>query len=178
MLFLETARLVLRQVTEKDIPIMHAYRNDEACARYQRGQSKELAAIQNLVARRRADRLGVEDNCMVAVALQETDEMIGEIVVMPNEGAIALGYTFAPQHHRKGYAFEALSALTAWLHEAYPSWEFVCFTDRENWPSMGLLKKLGYEDMGYLPGKDSQVFVKWAPQLREEIKEAIAARPL
>jgi small redox-active disulfide protein 2 len=31
---------------------------------------------------------------------------------MPNEETFSLGYTFHYAHHRKGYAFEALSALT------------------------------------------------------------------
>ena len=32
---------------------------------------------------------------MVAVALKDTDEMVGEIVVMPEDGTISLGYTFS-----------------------------------------------------------------------------------
>ena len=34
-------------------------------------------------------------------------------------------------------------------------------------------KKMGYKDMGYLPGKDSQVFGKWlTPETEAEIAEA------
>ncbi|MBQ9929215.1 MAG: GNAT family N-acetyltransferase [Oscillospiraceae bacterium] len=173
MAFLETERLRLRNVRAEDADIMFDYRNDAICARYQRGQTRDHAGIAALVERRKADILGVDAPCLVAVALKDTDEMVGEIVVMPNDGTISLGYTVSYKHHRKGYAFEALRALTEKLHENHPDWDFISFTDPENAPSMALLKKLGYKDMGYLPGKDSQVFGKWlTPETEAEIAEA------
>lgn len=161
MVFLETARLVLRNVCAGDAAVMHDYRNNALCARYQRGQTKDLEGITALVERRKHDIMRVDAPFLVAVALKDTDEMVGEIVVMPNDGAISLGYTFHYKHHRKGYAFEALSALTGLLHEKYPQWEFICFTETENEASMALLRKLGYVDMGYIPSLDSQMFGKW-----------------
>lgn len=140
---------------------MYDYRNNEICARYQRGQTKDYDGIAALVERRKDDVLSVDAPFMVAVALKDTDEMVGEIVVMPNDGAISLGYTFSYKHHRNGYAYEALSAFTQLLHEKFPEWEFICFTEVENVPSMELLKKLGYTDMGYIPQVTSQMFGKW-----------------
>ncbi len=161
MTFLETERLILRQVREEDAPIIFDYRNNERCARYQRGQTKDWEGIVELLRKRRDDFLSVENNAMVAVALKETGELVGEIVVMPNDGAISLGYTFSYRHHRKGYAFEALSALTEHLHERYPQWEFISFVEPENEASMALLRKLGYQDLGYIAKIDSNVFGKW-----------------
>ena len=103
----------------------------------------------------------------------QTDEMVGEIVVMPKDGTISLGYTFSYKHHRKGYAFEALTALINMLHKQYPEWDFISFTEPENEPSMALLKKLGYKDMGYIPSMESQVFGKWTTTATEaEIAQA------
>ena len=87
--------------------------------------------------------------------------MVGEIVVMPNEDCFSLGYTFSYRHHRKGYAFEALSALTEMLHSDYPDWEFISFTEPENTASRALLTKLGYRDLGYAEKVTSQVYGKW-----------------
>ena len=172
MIFLETQRLILRNVAAKDAPIMFDYRNNEICARYQRGQTKDYEGIRNLVEARGHDKMTLEAPYLMAVALRDTDEMVGEIVVMPNEDTFSLGYTFHYSHHRKGYAFEALSALTDLLHERHPAWEFICFTDPDNIPSMSLLKKLGYRDMGYLPHRDSQVFGKWTkPETDEELAQ-------
>ena len=100
--------------------------------------------------------------------------MVGEIIVMPKDGTISLGYTFSYRHNRKGYAYESLSALIGTLHERYPEWDFLSFVDRENVPSMNLLLKLGYTNMGYLPQMKSQVFGKWTnPATEKEIAEAI-----
>ena len=174
MTFLETDRLILRNVAAKDADIMYDNRNNEICARYQRGQPKDYEGITALVEKRKSDVVSVESPFMVAVAFKETDEMVGEIVVMPNDGTISLGYTFSYKLHRKGYAFEALTALVNLLHEQYPQWDFISFTEPENEPSMALLKKLGYKDMGYIASMDSQVFGKWTtPATDAEIAQAI-----
>jgi len=174
MTFIETKRLVIRNVAAKDADIMFDYRSNELCARYQRGQIKDREGIGDLVERRKNDILSVDAPFMLAAALKETDEMVGEIVVMPNEGTISLGYTFSYRHHRKGYAFEALSALITHLRERYPNWDFVSFTERENEASMALLKKLGYRDMGYIPSMKSQAFGKWTtPATEKEIAQAV-----
>ena len=173
MIFIETARLILRNAAAKDADIMHDYRNNEICARYQRGQTKDYDGIVALVERRKDDVMSVDAPFMVAVALKETDEMVGEIVVMPKDGTISLGYTFSYKHHRKGYAFESLTALINLLHEQYPEWDFISFTEPENEPSMALLKKLGYKDMGYIPSMESRAFGKWTtPATEEEIAQA------
>lgn len=165
MIFIKTDCLLLRNVTPKDADIMYDYRNNEICARYQRGQSKDYEGIVALIERRKDDMISVDAPFMVAVALKDTNEMVGEIVVMPKDGTISLGYTFSYKHHRKGYAYEALTALINMLHENYPEWEFISFTEPENEPSMGLLKKLGYKDMGYDPSMESQVFGKWTTHI-------------
>ena len=173
-MFFETDRLILRNVLPKDADIMFDYRNNEICARYQRGQTKDYEGIVELVECRKVDVLSVDAPFMVAVALKNTDEMVGEIVVMPDDGTISLGYTFSYKHHRNGYAFEALTLLINLLHERYPEWDFISFTEPENEASMALLKKLGYKDMGYIPNMESQVFGKWtSPATEAEIAQAI-----
>ena len=174
MIFTETDRLLLRNVVAKDADIMYDYRNNEICARYQRGQTKDYAGIVALVERRKNDVMSVDAPFMVAVALKETNEMVGEIVVMPKDGTISLGYTFSYKHHRKGYAFEALTTLINMLHGQYPEWDFISFTEPENEPSMALLKKLGYKNMGYIPSMESQAFGKWTTLATEaEIAQAV-----
>ncbi len=174
MIFLETERLRIRNVRATDATEVFDYRNNEKCAKYQRGQIKDYDGIVSLMGRRGNDTLTVNAPSMLAVAKKETDTIIGEIVVMLNEGTISLGYTFSYKVHRNGFAYEALSALLNYLHGNYPEWDFICFTETENVPSIALLKKLGYSDCGYLPSKDSQVFGKWLrPDTIEEILHAV-----
>ena len=160
MLKFETERLICRNLQEKDAEIMFDYRNNELCAKYQRGQTKDYAGIVQLVEQHKYDIISVDAPCMVAIALKSTDEMIGEIVIMPNDGTISLGYTFSYKHHRNGYAYEALSLLIDTLHERYPQMEFICFTEPENTASMALLTKLGYTNYGYVEKITSNVFGK------------------
>lgn len=161
MIFLETNRLIIRNIRPEDAATMFDYRNNEICARYQRGQTKDLPGIKELVICRQNDIVSDSKNFMVAVERKDIGQMIGEIVVMPNDGCFSIGYTFHYANHRKGYAFEALSVLINLLHDRYPSMEFISFTEPENLASMALLRKLGYKDLGYEPRVESQVFGKW-----------------
>ena len=157
----ETERLVLRNVAAKDADAMFDYRNNEVCAKYQRGQTRDFDAICGLIERHKNDVVSVDNPFMLSVALKQSDVMIGEIVVKPEDGTISMGYTFHYNYHRRGYAYEALTALMNLLHDRYPSWEFISFTEPENVPSMALLKKLDYKDMGYLPDMEARAFGKW-----------------
>ena len=151
MISIDTKRLHLRNVSQNDIHVMFDYRNNEICARYQRGQIKDYEGIVSLIERRRNDEISIDFPCMIAVALKDTNEMIGEIVVKPKENTISLGYTFSYKYHRRGYAFEALTVLHEHLHKIAPEREFISFTECENIASIELLKKLGYKDLGYVP---------------------------
>lgn len=174
MIHMQSERLLLRNLAARDAEGMFDYRNNELCARYQRGQAKELGQIVQLIERHKDDAVSVDAPFMIAVALKASDEMIGEIVVMPQDGSISLGYTFSYKHHRKGYAFEALALLLHSLHEQYPDWDFISFTDPENTPSRMLLQKLGYTDMGYIPSMESQAYGKWTtPATEAEIAQAV-----
>ena len=127
--------------------------------------------------RNRNDAISIDSPCMIAVALKETNEMIGEIVVKPKDNTISLGYTFSYKYHRQGYAFEVLTVLHEHLHKMAPEWEFISFTECQNIASIELLKKLGYKDLGYVPSMDSQAFGKWTTLVTEGTpnKETVSA---
>ena len=168
MISIDTKRLHLRNVSQNDVYVMFDYRNNEICARYQRGQAKDFEEILNLIERRKNDEISIDLPCMIAVALKGTNEMIGEIIVKPKDNTISLGYTFSYKYHRQGYAFEALTVLHEHLHKMAPEWEFISYTECENIASIELLKKLGYKDLGYVPSMDSKAFGKWTTLVTEE----------
>ena len=53
MIFLETERLLLRNTRPEDAKVMFDYRNNELCARYQRGQTIRVVPRANEMIRRR-----------------------------------------------------------------------------------------------------------------------------
>ncbi len=101
MIFLETKRLVIRNLGVKDADIMLDYRNNEICAEYQREQTKYYNSIVALIKQYKESEISLSAPFMLAVALKDSNEMIGEIVVMPKYGTISLGCTFSYKHHRK-----------------------------------------------------------------------------
>ena len=60
----------------------------------QRGQTKDFEGIVSLIERRKNDEISMISPCMISVALKETNEMIGEIVVMPKDNTFPLDIPF------------------------------------------------------------------------------------
>ena len=61
MISIDTKRLHLRNVSQNDAHVIFDYRNNEICARYQRGQAKDFEKILNLIERRKMMKLGYKD---------------------------------------------------------------------------------------------------------------------
>jgi len=158
VIILETERLILRTLLPSDAEAMHRYRNDPLCARYQRGQLREYGEILAQCEKHSKDVFFTQDKQMAAIVSRESGELLGEMTLFMNEPTFTLGYTVDSRFHRRGIAFEALSAMTALLHGKYPEWEIVCLVDRENKASVGLLNKLNFENMGYVEKIDSLIF--------------------
>ena len=76
MISIDTKRLHLRNVLQNDVDVIFDYRNNEICARYQRGQVKDYDGIVSLIERRRNDEISIDFPCMIAVALKDTNQRI------------------------------------------------------------------------------------------------------
>lgn len=161
MKYIGTERIVLRNIQEKDLNNIYDYRNNEICSKYQRGQTNSREGIINLINKHKNDKICINENFIIAIELKETNEMIGDIIVMLVEMTFCLGYTLSYKYHRKGFAHEALSKIINILHKQYPDYEFISFTDKENIASKKLLEKLGHKYYGYSDGKKSDVYGKY-----------------
>ena len=67
---IETERLILRNVAAGDADSMFDYRNNEICAKYQRGQTKELDGIRRLIELRQNDVISVDAPLMLRLCWQ------------------------------------------------------------------------------------------------------------
>lgn len=161
-MFLQTKRLNLRDFKENDIDNLYDYRNNEKCYKYQRGQKRQLAELIELIANTCKLSLINDNEKQYAIALNENDELIGDLVIFLKEDTITVGYTISYKHQRKGYAFEILTALIEYLHNEYPEKEIVALTDKDNEASISLLKKLNFKDEGYHQAIDSFIFSKYS----------------
>ena len=161
MIFLETERLVLRSLMPEDAETMIEYRNDPDCARYQRWEENSREDILRLI----RDFswcvfLSEVKSQKYAVALK-SGEMVGDLSYFFSPGdCVTLGYTVAPRYQRRGFAFEILTAVLEKIREKYPEIDVVCLVDKDNLPSVNLLKKLGFEEECYSEKIKSCIYVK------------------
>lgn len=160
--YLETNRLFLRNFCLEDLDALTDYRSNPLCSRYQRGQFTDRENLRRFIEKTQHDTLFSKGAKRLAAALRETGEIVGDVAVFIEPPTITIGYTVSYRYHRRGFAFELLSELTAALHERYPQEEIVCCTDRENEASIGLLTKLGFKNEGYSKEIDSLIFSLYA----------------
>jgi RimJ/RimL family protein N-acetyltransferase len=60
------------------------------------------------------------------------------------QGMLEFGWILASHAHGKGYASEAVAAMTAWSHTHFPELRVVCIISPENLPSIRVAEKAGF----------------------------------
>jgi [ribosomal protein S5]-alanine N-acetyltransferase len=79
-----------------------------------------------------------------AVELKSRRKVIGVLYARREQGAVYVGYHFNERFHGKGYALEAMTAFTFWLHKNTGR-EILAVTDTRNERSINLLLNMGFE---------------------------------
>ena len=99
----------------------------------------------------------------VRVALLADDTPVGVCGLFRREGLEEpdIGFSILPQHWRKGYAFEAASAVVRHAKTDIRLERLTAVVSTENAASVALIEKLGlqFERMQRLPGDDDDVAV-------------------
>lgn len=132
MLQITTERLRLRPLAERDAARLAAYRSHEDVARY---QSWSAFTLDDALALIHHDGPWTQ----IAIALRETDEIIGDIGVCPApDGWAEIGFTLAPEHQGHGYASEAVRAVVEQFSR------LVAIIDARNTAAIALVTRLGF----------------------------------
>ena len=157
---LKTQRLSLRNLRMEDVLVIHGYRNDSDCARYQRWEDTTETAVADFV-RRFADSAFLSKEEEQHYALCTERALVGDLSYFYTEEdrCVTLGITIAPEHQRKGYAREVLSAVVKAIREQYPELDIVALIDPENKASIALFEGLGFERECYAEKIQSYVYV-------------------
>jgi RimJ/RimL family protein N-acetyltransferase len=87
-----------------------------------------------------------------AIDSKETGEFIGEAgfadfhrdIIPTMRGVPELGFALVSSAHGKGYATEAVQAITAWGDAHLPSKRTVCLVNEDNIVSLRIVEKCGY----------------------------------
>ena len=150
---LETQDLVLRRPRMKDAADIFAYASDENVARYvlwepHRSLSETRACLRDLIRRARA---GYPSSWVVS--LRDTGRVIGTIgfVWFSSENSSAeIGYSFSRDFWNRGYATQALQAVSAEAFRSLPLNRLEAQHDLRNPASGRVMEKCGFQKEGIL----------------------------
>lgn len=158
--FLETNGLCLRNLCPGDAGAIYAYRNDRRCQEYQRWEDTSMDAVRALIETYK-ENVFLSDQEEQHYAICTADTLVGDLSYFYTEEdrCITLGLTIAPEHQRKGYAFELLKAVIKAIQRKHPHLDIVALIDKENAPSIALFEKLGFYRECYAESIASYVYV-------------------
>lgn len=145
---LETERLLLRRYHPDDATQCFAFLSNEQdaymdCSKAFHEMGAEYQELMDLFAQRESQYM---------ITLRESGEVIGTVNVFADDSravdAMEIGYSIAHAHQRKGYAYEALSALLGLLQNDLCLEMVTAGILPENTASEKLLQKLGFQREG------------------------------
>lgn len=145
---LETDRLVLRRFKAEDADDCFELLSDPAgtymnCCEAFTEKNEEFAQRMQFFA---------DQQTRYMIEHKENGKVIGTISLQEDDSravtAMEIGYGIHPAYRRRGIAFEALSALLALLRDGLGLPLVIAETLPENTASMGLLRKLGFQQEG------------------------------
>lgn len=147
-LVLETDRLVIRRVSLEDAEGCFPFLADSEgmyldCCKAFTSMDEEYYDRIQLFAQRVSQYV---------ITLKDSEQIIGTVNVFEDNtravDAMEIGYAVSPAYQRKGYAFEALSALIDLLQNQLQLEMLTAGTLEENHASIQLLQKLGFTKEG------------------------------
>lgn len=145
---LQTERLLLRPFVDADLDALCVIDGDPTTARYLYSAPRSRAEVRVSLARRRKmtsiEREG--DAIRLAAVLRDDGTLVGDVSLhyRSREHRMAeIGFVLHPEHHGRGYAFEAVSALVGLGFESLGLHRIIGRCDPRNVPSARLMERLG-----------------------------------
>lgn len=165
---LETDRLILRQMSNSDADDIFAMRQDPSM--HEHTDTKPDTALGESRAYIEKMNQGVADNKWIIWAMEHkgSGKVIGTISIWninQEEMRGELGFGIVPAYQGKGLMTEALSEVTKYGLEKLALKKLDAYTEENNLPSIGLLKKCGFAevsrvtDVGYTKQRDYNMVV-------------------
>lgn len=143
MLKFETDRLILRNFATEDAQGLLEYTENPRvnCFLIDKNSSFEEALLK---VKKRS-----WDNTYIAVALKESNQLIGELFLMKEDpDTYSVGWHLNEKYEGKGYATESAQALLRYLFTEKDARRVYAYVEDDNLRSQKLLEKLGMRKEG------------------------------
>ncbi len=141
---IETERLILREFREEDFPVYEALAADMNVMRFLGGKTMDRVEAW----RHMAFMVGhwtLRGYGYFALEDKESGQFIGRAGFTNPAGwpGFELGWTIAPSHQRRGFAYEAAARLLRYAFEDLDKSHVISLIHRDNIPSQRVAEKLG-----------------------------------
>ncbi len=148
-----TPRLKIRNLRESDLDAFHQYRSNPEVTRYQGFDTFDLGQAKVFI-KAHADKLHIVPGEWVQFGIENinTGQLIGDCALylqMADSRIAEIGITISHLHQRNGYAKEAMQGLINFLFREKGIHRIVETVDAENFPSIQMLKSLGFRQEAY-----------------------------
>lgn len=141
-----TARLTLRSLEARDLPIFAAYRADPDVSRYQSWESYDLQKAHLLLEKQLSQAFGSEGSWHQIAVLDNTSlSVLGDCCIhFCDDTNAEIGFTLAPEHQHQGYCTEAIAALLGYLFGDLEKHRVYATVDVLNLQSVAVLERLKF----------------------------------
>ncbi len=152
-LFLDTERLLIRNLQENDLADFYFYRSNPEVTKYQGFDVYTREESNQIIKNQKEKKFGTSGEWIqLGIENKETNKLIGDCAIMlkkhdPRIGEV--GITISHTQHNKGYAREALVAILDHLFSIKGFHRVVEIVDVENTASIRLLESVGFRREGH-----------------------------
>lgn len=144
--------IVIRDFERKDAAALHRIVREKGILRFMRDWSENAPEVEDFFdyidwLQSKKTSTDVYENKRYAVALKETDELIGMVGMGLEEtlNEVELAYFMSERFRRKGYTAKAVTALVDWCFKVSDIPYLILTIDCANTPSCKLAEKCGFE---------------------------------
>ena len=144
--------IVIRDFQRKDAEPLHKIVRESEIIRFMKDWSENAPAPEDFYGyidwlQTKKDSTDVYENKRYAIALSETDELIGMVGMglEDNVNEIEVAYFMCRKYQRRGYVKQAVSAITDWIFNVSDIPYLILTIDCANIPSCKLAEKCGFE---------------------------------
>lgn len=152
-LLIETKRLHIRNLSQRDLEDFYAYRSNPEVTRYQGFDVMTPEQASSFIAEHKDKLFGTPgDWVQYGIENKETQRIIGDCALKldASDTRIAeIGITISHLEQRKGYAKEAMLSILHFLFDQKGIHRITETVDAENFASVQLLKSLKFRQEGH-----------------------------